>query len=202
MHLKPRTQFERGGHVRAVIDRFADIGEGDVGEPRRLQDPLHGRRIRKRERIRPRGTGGQRFRRSSQGLADGDLPLVTLVGLPHHHHQASGRAQRPPDVSERGHKVVEEHRAEPAHGQVEALLREAVDLRVGALEGNVVHSPRLGELSGPLDGGFGDVDPKRTARPRQARGLAGCLSEPASYVQDLLVGLDAARPPQHLIMKL
>jgi hypothetical protein len=127
--------------------------------------------------------------------------IRALAGLPHHHHQAPGRVQRPPDVRERGHGVIEEHRAEPAHGQVEALLREAVDLRVAVLEGDVGHSPRLGELAGPLDGGFGDVDPERTACPRQVRGLAGGLPEPASDVQDLLVGLDAAGSAQHLIVQ-
>jgi hypothetical protein len=59
------------------------------------------------------------------------------VGLPDHHHQASGRAQRPPDVGERGDGVAEEHRAEPADCEVEVLLRKAVDLRVGALEGDI-----------------------------------------------------------------
>ena len=76
-----------------------------------------------------------------------------------------------------------------------------MDLRVGTLEGDVVHSLRPGELAGPLDGGFGDVDPERTACPCQARGLTGCLSEPASDVQDLLVGLYAACPAQYLIVQ-
>jgi hypothetical protein len=58
-----------------------------------------------------------------------------------------------------------------------------------------------GEFAGTLDGGFGDVDPERTTRPRQARGLTGCLPEPAPDVQDMLAGLDAARPPQHLIVQ-
>ena len=84
---------------------------------------------------------------SGQGPADGDVPLVTVAGLPHHHHQASGRAQRPPDVGERGYGIIEEHRAEPADGQVEVLLRKAVHLRVGALQGDVVYALRLGEHS-------------------------------------------------------
>jgi hypothetical protein len=45
--------------------------------------------------------------------------------------------RRPADVGERGGRVVEEHRAEPADGQVELLPREAVDLGVGPLEGDV-----------------------------------------------------------------
>ena len=190
-----------GGHVRPVVDRLVDVSEGDASEPRSVQDRCHGRRIGERERIGSRGTGGCRSPGSGQGVADSDAPLVALVRLPHHHHQPSGRAQRPPDVGERGHGVTEEHRAEPADGQVEALLRKGVDLRVGALEGDVAYPLRLGELAGPLDGGFGDVDPERAAGPRQARGLAGGLPEPASDVQDLLAGLDATCPAQHLIVQ-
>ena len=76
-----------------------------------------------------------------------------------------------------------------------------MDLRVGMPEGGVLHSVVPGEFAGTLDGGFGDVDPERTTRPRQARGLTGCLSKPASDVQDMLLGLDAAGPAQHLIVQ-
>ena len=81
------------------------------------------------------------------------------------------------------------------------VLREAVDLRIGTLEGDVGHSLRPGELAGPLDGGFGDVDPERTASPRETCSLTGCLPEPASDVQDLLVGLNTACSAQHLIVQ-
>ena len=76
-----------------------------------------------------------------------------------------------------------------------------MDLRVGMLEGDVLHPLGLGEFAGAFDGGFGDVDPERTACPRQARGLTGCLSEPASDVQHMLAGLDAPCPAQHLIVQ-
>ncbi len=75
-----------------------------------------------------------------------------------------------------------------------------MDLRIGMLEGDVLHSLGLGEFAGTLDGGFGDVDPDRTACPRQPRGLTGCLPEPASDVQHMLAGLDTACPAQHLIV--
>ena len=131
---------------------------------------------------------------------DGDVPLVALVGLPDHHHQAPGRAQRPPDVGERGDGVVEEHRAEPADRQVEALRRKAVDLRVGMLEGDVAESFRPGELAGALDRGRRDVDPERTARLGRARGLSGRLPGPTADVEDVVVGLDANRPAQYLVV--
>ncbi len=76
-----------------------------------------------------------------------------------------------------------------------------MNLRVGALEGNVTHSLRLGELAGPLDGGRGDVDPERAACPGHACGLTGRLPAPASDVQDMIVGLDAPSPAQYLMVQ-
>ena len=131
---------------------------------------------------------------------DRDVPLVAIAGLPDHHHQAPGRAHRPPDVGERGHGVIEEHRAEPADGQVEALRREKVDLRVGALEGDVAYLLRPGEFAGALDSRRRDVDAERTACPGHARGLTGALPAPASNVQDVLAGLDAICPAQYRIV--
>jgi Helix-turn-helix domain len=105
-----------------------------------LQDLLHGQRVGERERTRsPASTGYWPFG-CFEGLADSDVPLVALVGLPHRHHQAPGRVQRSADVGERGDRVVEEHRAEPADRQVEAFRRKAVDLRVCMLEGDVAES--------------------------------------------------------------
>jgi hypothetical protein len=122
------------------------------------------------------------------------------VGLPDHHHQASGWAQRPPDVGERGDGVVEEHRAEPADCQVEAVLRKAVGLRVGMLEGDVAEPLGLGEHAGTLDGGCGDVDPERTACLGCARGLSGRLPGPASNVEDVVVELNATGPAQYFVV--
>ena len=131
---------------------------------------------------------------------DGDVPLITLMGLPDHHHQAPGRPQRPPDVGERDCGVVEEHRAEPADHQVEAPLRKAVDLRVGALEGDVAQPLGPGELAGALDGGRGDVGAKRAACLSRARGLPGRLPGPAADVEDVVAELDAAGPAQDIVM--
>ena len=131
---------------------------------------------------------------------DGDVPLITLMGLPDHHHQPPGRAQRLPDVGERGGGVVEEHRAEPADRQIEALLRETVDLRVGSLEGDVAQLLSPGEFAGALDRGRGDVDPERTARLGRARGLPGRLPGPAADVEDVVAELDAAGPAQDIVM--
>src|ERR1700761_2045371 len=58
-------------HIRTVVDRFADVGEGDVGELRTLQDFRHGRRIGERERVRQAGRD-----RCSEGMADSYFPLV------------------------------------------------------------------------------------------------------------------------------
>jgi hypothetical protein len=135
-------------------------------------------------------------------MVDGNVPLVAFVGLPDHHHQAPGRAQRPPDVGERGDGVVEEHRAESADCQVEALLRKAVVLCVCVLEGDVVHTFSLGELAGALDCGSGDVDPERTACLGRPRGLSGCLPGPASDVEDVVVRLDATGPAQYMVVPL
>jgi hypothetical protein len=79
---------------------------------------------------------------------DGYVPLVPLVSLPDHHHQSPGWANRPPDVGERGDQVVEEHRAEPANGEVEMLRWKAVHLGIGVLESDVAEPLRLGERAG------------------------------------------------------
>ena len=131
---------------------------------------------------------------------DSDVPLVAFLGLPDHHHQAPGRAQRPADVGEGGDGVVEEHRAEPADCQVEALLRKAVDLCVGVLEDDVAEPLGLGQLAGTLDGGCGDVDPERTACLSCARGLSGRLPGPTSDVEDVVVELDATGLAQYLVV--
>lgn len=60
-----------------------------------------------------------------EGLADRRPPLVAAGGLPDHHDQAGSRPQSRPDGAERGNRVGEEHRAEPADAHVEVLYREA-----------------------------------------------------------------------------
>jgi hypothetical protein len=122
------------------------------------------------------------------------------VGLPDHHYQSAGRAQRPPDVVERGDGVGEEHGAEPADRHVEALLRETINLRVSALEGHVTELLCSGELASTLDRGHGDVDPERNARSGGARGLPRRLPSPAADIEDVVADLDAARPAQDLVM--
>ena len=77
---------------------------------------------------------------------DGDVPLVALVGLPDHHHQAGSRAQRPHNIGERGDGIVEDHCAQPADRTVEALGRKAMVLRVAAFEGDVAEPLGPGEL--------------------------------------------------------
>jgi hypothetical protein len=168
-----------------------DVGECDVGESCGLQDFRQGRRVSERERIRSPGREGYRpF--GFEGLVDGDVPFVALVGLPDHHHQAAGRAQRPPDVDERGDGIIEEHRAKPADRKVEALGRKAVVLRVAAFEGDVAEPLDPGELAGALDRVCGDVDPERAACLGRARGLPGRLPGPASDVEDVVAQLDVA----------
>ncbi len=76
-----------------------------------------------------------------------------------------------------------------------------MNLRVGALEGNVARPLRLGELAGPLDSGRRDVDPERAACRGHAPGGTGGLPAPASDVQDMIVGLDAPCPPQYLMVQ-
>jgi hypothetical protein len=131
---------------------------------------------------------------------DREVPLVPLVALPDHHHQAPGRAQRPPDVGERGDRVVEEHRAEPADGQVELLRWKAVDLGVGSLEGDVAEPLCLRGLAGTIDHPRGQVDPQRAARGGRARGLPGRLPGPTTDVEDVVVTPDATSPAQHLVV--
>ena len=70
-------------------------------------------------------------------------------------------------------------------------MRIAVDLRVGALEGDVAQPLGPGELAGTVDRGRGDVDPKRAACPGRARGLPRRLPGPASDVEDVVAELDA-----------
>ena len=75
-----------------------------------------------------------------------------------------------------------------------------MDLCVGALEGHVGYPLRPGELAGQLDSGRRDVNAERTACLGHAGGLTGGLPEPASDVQNMLAGLDAIGPAQHLIV--
>jgi hypothetical protein len=72
-----------------------------------------------------------------------------------------------------------------------------VELRVGALEGDVVKSIRTGEFAGTLDGGCGDVHPERTTRLGHARGITGRLAGPTSDVENLVVRPDATGPAQY-----
>ena len=52
---EPPDQFEGGYHVRTVVDRLADVGESDVGEPGSLRSSRSaGRRARP---IRSLGNG-------------------------------------------------------------------------------------------------------------------------------------------------
>ena len=67
------------------------------------------------------------------------------------------------------------------------MLRKAVELGVGVLEGDVAEPLGLGKLAGTLDGGCGDVDPERTACLSCARGLSGRLPGATSDVEDVVV---------------
>ena len=109
---------------------------------------------------------------------DSDVPLVAFLGLPDHHHQAPGRAQRPPDVGEGDDGVIEEHRAEPADCQVEALLRKAVDLCVGVLEDDVAEPLGLGLLAGTIARA---IIPVRTEP-------GGCIGTTAVGILGALIG--------------
>jgi hypothetical protein len=102
-----------------------------------MEDSLHGGRIGQCERILCLGRGGRRCLLSGERLLDRDGPLVPLVLLPDHHHEAPSRAKRPGDIGECGERVEEEHRSEPADGDVEAFRRKAVDLHIGLLERDV-----------------------------------------------------------------
>jgi hypothetical protein len=77
-----------------------------------------------------------------------------------------------------------------------------VDLRVGALEADVVHPLRPGEFAGPRDGGRGDVDSERAPCPSQAGGLTGRLPGPTSDIEDLVVGSDTTGPAQEFVVSL
>jgi hypothetical protein len=68
------------------------------------------------------------------------------------------------------------------------------------LEDDVAEPLGLGQLAGTLDGGCGDVDPKRTACLSCARGLSGRLPGPTSDVEDLVVEPDATGLAQYLVV--
>src|SRR5215475_128758 len=80
------------GDVWTVVDRLMDVSEGHVAESCSLEDLANGLRISERERIWSSGWDGRRPLGCSEGLADNDIPLVALVALPDHHHQAPARA--------------------------------------------------------------------------------------------------------------
>ena len=81
------------------------------------------------------------------------------------------------------------------------LPREAVDLRVGALEGDVAHPSARASSRARSMGGRGEVDAKRAARLGRARGLPGRLPGAASDVEDAVVDLDATGLAQDLVVR-
>ena len=106
-----------------------------------------------------------------------------------------------PDVAERGDGIAEEHRAEPADGQIESLGREPVVLRVGVFERDVVHPLRLGERTGLLDHLLRDVDAERPSIAGEAGGITRGLSRPAADIQHSVFGTDLVGVPQRVVVQ-
>ena len=75
-----------------------------------------------------------------------------------------------------------------------------MSLGVGVLETDVVQPYGFRELAGSLDHRCGDVQPHHTPGHGQPRRVARRLPGPAPDVEDLIVGTNAVRPAQRLIV--
>jgi hypothetical protein len=127
-----------GGAVPAVVDGLVHVGEADLGEAGRGQDVLGDGRIGEGERVLAARGRGGWGGRAGEGLAD------------------------------RGARVGEEHRAEPADAAVEMRRREGVDLGVGQLVADVGQSVVLAAATGKLQGRR-EADPQDAARSTPAK---------------------------------
>ena len=186
---------EGGGHVRTVVDRLVDVGEGDVGEPRGAPGSA----------VTVGGSASENGSGPAEAAATGPSAPARDWWIATSHSLRSWACQtiitrRPAGRSAR---LMLANAATGSSKNIvpnlliarsKRSLRKAVDLCVGVLEGDVAEPLGLGQLAGTLDGGRGDVDPERTACLGRARGLPGRLPGPTSDVEDVVVELDASRP--------
>ena len=135
----------------------------------------------------------RQFATKGQCAPNGHEPLVVLESLPRHQHEPAARAQALGDVGERGDRVAEEHRAEPAHRDVIAGRLERADLRVGDLEGDVGEVFVPSYLASTRDHDRGQVHAQRRALGRRSGSISGRLSVPASHIEHVFRPRDRCR---------
>jgi hypothetical protein len=104
--------------------------------------------------------------RARHGLAttqrrfNGNGPFVSIMALPHQHHQARPGARRTREIAECRHRVCEEHRAKAADDHIELPGHEWMHLGIAQLVGDIAKSFGRGPLAGTLEQLFGDIHPK------------------------------------------
>jgi hypothetical protein len=137
---------------------------------------------------------------AGEDLIDHGIPFLAVAVLPDQLHQPRAGAQRAPDVGERGHRIGEEHGAEPTDGKVEAPSREAVGLGVGLHEADIAQALCAGKSAGPGEPGRGDVYPHRAAGGRSPDRFPRGLPRPAADVQDAVGRPDPGGGTQMLVV--
>ena len=190
-------EVHRGSDVGPVEHGFADIAEADTVEAGALEDAGGGGAVAEGERLHRRR---HRLGRAVESGADGHCPLVALAALPDEQHQAPADAQCTRDVAEGGHGVGEEHRAEPADGEVVVAGGEGVHLGVAVLVCHVVELLGDGEPAGVLEHRRGDVDAEHAPGRRGAGGVARRLPGAAADVENVVTGGDAGSGAKSLVV--
>ena len=122
---------------------------------------------------------------------DGDGgPLALERTLPGHDGQPPSPAQRASEVSERGHRIVEEHRPEPADHDIERPGLERMRLGIRLDEARRRPAGGDGTFASERERRTGDVDADRGAlRRHPSRGLDRRATRPAADVEHPLTRL-------------
>ena len=163
-------EVERNIDRRSAVELQLHALDRDVDEPGAAQRRRDDIGIRLRERPRPDRCGqwtGVREERS----AGNDEPLVGHEGLPSSDAQPPVRLQRGGDVPERGRRIRERHRAEPADDEIGGTSFERVGLDIRMDEPRRAGTREPGTLAGHRQHRGSDVDPDRKT------GLADLLGD-------------------------
>ena len=138
---------------------------------------------------------------AGEGLADRGGPLIAVALLPDQQHQARRGAQSAPDIGERGDRVGEEHRSEPADAEVETRRWKAVNLGVRLLVGDVGQSLVVAELTGPFEHWRGEIDAYRASGDGGAGGLARGLACATADVEHTVARADAGSGAEEFVVQ-
>ena len=148
--------------------------------------------VRESERARPARLAeiGRSAEMGDRHLDGDGGPLALERTLPGHDGQPPSPPQRASEVGERGHRIVEEHRPEPADHGIEGPRLERMHLGIRLDEADAVQTGGGGTLASERERRAGDVDADRGALGRHPpRGLDRCATRSAADVEHPLTRL-------------